>query len=82
MSDTPTDTSTTGTPDRDGITYPHVRVQLTGQDGNAYFIIGRVAAAIRAQVSAEAATQFTQQAQASASYDDLLYLVMCTVDVH
>ncbi len=63
-------------------TYPHIHVQLTGHDGNAYNIIGRVATAIRNQVGDAAAKQFTEAAFAATSYDDLLYLAMCTVDVH
>jgi hypothetical protein len=69
-------------PDPNQPTYPHVHVQLTGHNGNAYNIIGRVAKAIRNQIGDEAARQFTEAAFAARSYDDLLYLAMCTVDVH
>ena len=62
-------------------TYPHVTVQLTGQDGNAFMIIGLVAKALRKQVSPEAAKQFTNDAMNSGSYDDLLRLAMGTVNV-
>lgn len=78
--------TTTGTvtpgPDPNQPTYPHVHVQLTGHDGNAYNIIGRVATAIRKQVGDDAAKQFTEAAFAAKSYDDLLNLAMTTVDVH
>lgn len=29
------------------VKYPHVNVELAGQDGNAFFIIGRTASALR-----------------------------------
>lgn len=81
MPDTTTGTVTPG-PDPNQPTYPHVHVQLTGHDGNAYNIIGRVATAIRKQVGDDAAKQFTEAAFAAKSYDDLLNLAMTTVDVH
>jgi hypothetical protein len=65
----------------DGVRYSHITVQLTGTDGNAYAIIGRVAAALRRDAGPQAEKQFTAQAFACHSYDDLLGLVMSTVDV-
>ena len=62
--------------------YPDVRVQLTGEDGNAYSIIGRVAKALRRHVSNDAASEFTAAAGNCRSYDELLVLAMETVDVH
>lgn len=61
--------------------YPDVRVQLTGEDGNAYSIIGRIAKALRREVSNDAATEFTTAAFDCGSYDELLVLAMETVDV-
>jgi hypothetical protein len=64
-----------------GPTYPAVAVQLSGIDGNAYAIIGRVAAALRRQVGNEAADTFTTAAHACTDYDRLLQLAMDTVTV-
>lgn len=61
--------------------YPNVRVQLSGEDGNAYAIIGMVAQALRRQVGNEAADEYREQALASESYDGLLQLTMQTVEV-
>jgi hypothetical protein len=63
------------------ITYPDVTVQLTGEDGNAFAIIGRVAKALRREVSPEAASQFSAEAMNQPSYDALLRLAMSTVNV-
>ena len=63
-----------------GIAYPHITVQLTGHDGNAYAIIGRIAKALRTQAGTHAADMFTEAAFACTSYDDLLALAMRTVD--
>ena len=44
------------------IKYPNVTVQLTGHDGNAFFVIGRVRQALReAGVSEEEISEFTAQ---------------------
>ena len=56
--------------------YPHVKVQLTDQDGNAFAIIGRCRQAARAkQVSATEIATFSKEAM-SGGYNDLL--VTCT----
>ena len=65
-----------------GIAYPHISVQLTGHDGNAYAIIGRIAKALRREAGTHAADMFTEAAFACTSYDDLLALAMRTVDCH
>ena len=61
--------------------YPEVEVALTGQDGNAFSIIGQVTKAIRRSVGQAEASEFQSAAMASESYDDLLRLVMATVEV-
>jgi hypothetical protein len=66
--------------DAAGIAYPHITVQLTGHDGNAYAIIGRIAKALRSRAGTHAADMFTEAAFACTSYDDLLALAMRTVD--
>jgi hypothetical protein len=62
------------------VTYPDVHVELSGQDGNAFVIIGRVSGAIRKAHGDEAATRFTSQASETQSYDELLQFVMRTVE--
>ena len=56
--------------------YPHVHVQLTGRDGNAYFILGRCQGAARkAGVPAEQINAFMNEAQAG-DYNHLLATCM------
>lgn len=56
--------------------YPEVEVQLTGQDGNAFFILGRVSKALRrAGVSQEEIESFRAEAT-SGDYDHLLQTVV------
>lgn len=62
-------------------TYPQVKVQLTGTDGNSFFVIGRVAAALRRTVGNTAADTFTTAAYNCGSSDEVLRLAMTTVDV-
>jgi hypothetical protein len=62
-------------------TYPDVIVRLTGEDANIYSIIGRVAKALRRQVGDEVATAFIDAATSCDSYDDVLGLVMRTVEI-
>lgn len=61
--------------------FPHVHVRLTGQDGNAFFIIGRVTKAMRrADVPKADIEAFAREAMAG-NYDHLLQTCMATVDV-
>jgi hypothetical protein len=56
--------------------FPHVHVQLSGEDGNAFFIIGRVGRALReAGVSNEDRDAFANEAM-SGNYDNVLQTVM------
>lgn len=56
--------------------YPHVVVQLTGEDGNAFNILGRVTRAMRAAgLSSEEREAFRQEAT-SGDYDNLLTTAM------
>lgn len=60
--------------------YPNVRVQLVGQDGNAFAILGRTKAAMRrAGVSAKEQEKFVAEATAG-DYNHLLRVVMKWVD--
>lgn len=71
------------------VKYPHVKVQLTGQDGNAFAIISRIRRAILNTPgphggygrSMAAASQWVQEATECGSYDELLALAMETVTV-
>lgn len=57
-----------------------VIVQLTGEDGNAFAIIGAVSKALRKAGFGTEAKNWSQAAMACGSYDDLLALAMDTVD--
>lgn len=56
-------------------------VQLTNQDGNVFNIIGRVAQALKRAGQQAQATQFTEKAFASKSYDAVLQLCFEYVEV-
>lgn len=62
-------------------TYPDVHVQLTGEDGNVFVIIGAVSKALRREVSPEVANQWSHAAMNCDSYDAVIRLAMATVDV-
>jgi hypothetical protein len=56
--------------------YPDIVVQLSGEDGNAFFIMGRVRKALRrANVSVTEIEQYIQQST-SGDYDNLLRVAM------
>ena len=63
------------------VKYPDIEVQLSGEDGNAFSIIGRVSRAIRRAEGNEAATEFSSAAMKCGSYDEVLQLCMRTVEV-
>lgn len=61
--------------------YPEIEVQLTGEDGNAFFIIGRVSRALRrANVPADEVAEFSREAM-SGDYDNVLRTAMRWVSV-
>lgn len=63
------------------VKYPHVTVRLSGEDGHALLIVGRVKAALRrAGVSEEEVEAFKTEAL-SGDYDHVLQTVIKTVDV-
>ena len=64
-----------------GPKYPDVHVKLTGTDGNAFAIIGRVAAVIKSSKGQAAAKEFTAEAIGAGSDDEMLQICMKTVDV-
>jgi hypothetical protein len=64
------------------VKYPDVEVQLTGQDGNVFGIIGRVSKAIGQKHGREAKLAFQEEATQQGSYDEVLALCMRTVEVY
>ena len=59
--------------------YPNITVQLTGNDGNAFAIMGAVRKALRrANVSSEEIAEYTAQST-SGDYDNLLRVAMAWV---
>lgn len=61
--------------------FPHVTVDLSGQDGNAFFIISRVGQALRkGGATHEQRDEFTKQAM-SGDYDNVLRTCMEWVEV-
>ena len=61
--------------------FPDVEVQLSGNDGNAFAILGAVAKAMkRAGLSKEDVNEFQSEAM-SGDYDHLLQTAMKTVSV-
>ena len=63
------------------IKYPNVTVQLTGQDGNAFAIMGAVSKALRrADVHKSEIDKYTAESM-EGDYDALLMTAMKWVDV-
>lgn len=63
------------------VKYPEISVELMGQDGNAFLIIGKTARALRAGgVPREEIEQFQKEAMGG-NYDHLLQTVMRWVSV-
>jgi len=75
-----TDHRETDTPE-EGVRYPEVEVQLTGNDGNAYAVMGRVRQALRRHgVSKAIIDEYVAEAT-SGDYDNLLAVTMRWVTV-
>jgi len=62
-----------------GPRYPDVHVQLVGEDGNAFAILGRVRKALKRAGHGSAGDEFTAEAT-SGNYDHLLQTCMRWVD--
>jgi hypothetical protein len=63
-----------------GVRYPHIEVQLSGEDGNAMFIIARTSKALRrADIPKAEIDAFIAEAM-SGDYDHVLQTVMQTVE--
>ena len=54
------------------VKYPEVKVQLVGQDGNAFAIMGRVMAALKAAGVPKAEIDEYYKQSTSGDYDNLL----------
>lgn len=61
--------------------YPDVEVQLAGEDGNAYAILGRVMRALRRAGAGDADVAAFHTEATSGDYDHLLQTCMRWVDV-
>lgn len=62
--------------------FPHIKVRLVGEDGNAFAILGRVRRAMqRANVSHEDQEKFMEEAT-SGDYNSLLRTCMSWVSVN
>ena len=63
------------------VRYPQITVELTGTDGNAFAVLGKVRRALHAEGVAPADVEvFTKEAKAG-DYDHLLQTCMRWVDV-
>jgi hypothetical protein len=64
-----------------GPKFPNVKVQLVGEDGNAFAILGRVQKAMRRAGVDEADVKAYMAEATSGDYDHLLQTTMRTVEV-
>ncbi|KUP04287.1 hypothetical protein Q75_15965 [Bacillus coahuilensis p1.1.43] len=55
--------------------------QLTGEDGNIFFILGRVSRTLKENGKAEQAKEVSDRVMASRSYDEALQIIMEYVEV-
>lgn len=67
--------------DLDTVRHPEITVQLTGHDGNAFAILGRVIAALRKGGATTAEVNEFQKEAMSGDYDHLLQTAMVWVNV-
>ena len=63
------------------VKFPHVSVQLTGKDGNAWAIMGQVTRAMRSAGLPKADIEAYTERAMSGDYDNLLRVSMETVNV-
>jgi len=64
------------------VKYPEIEVQLTGQDGNAFMIMGRVQRALKDHGVPKAEVDKYLEESTSGDYDHLLQTAMKWVVVH
>jgi hypothetical protein len=65
----------------DGPKYPDIEVQLSGEDGNAYFILGRVQRALRKGGVNQGEIDAFMSESSNGSYNHLLQTCMKWVTV-
>lgn len=65
----------------DGPVYPNVSVKLTGEDGNAFYIMGRTSRAARKAGVPDAEIEKIMNEAMSGDYDHLLRTMMKYFDV-
>ena len=58
-----------------------VEVELVGQDGNVFTVVGRVSRALKRAGLPDVAKEYREQATACKSYDAVLRLTMSVVEV-
>ncbi len=64
------------------VKYPQITVQLVGQDGNVFNLIGIIRRAMRREgLDAKAVSDFTEEVMNQKSYTDALGVMMRTVNV-
>jgi hypothetical protein len=63
------------------VKYPNIHVQLTGEDGNAYAIMGAVAKALRNEGVPKAEIDKYHEESMAGDYDNLLRVAMAWVNV-
>lgn len=64
------------------VKYPEITVQLTGQDGNIFGLIGICTRAMRrANVSMEECNHFVDEVTSAKNYNEALAVIMRWVDV-
>jgi hypothetical protein len=61
--------------------FPDVEVQLSGEDGNAFGIIGKTMKALRHAGHEDASREYQNEAMSSASYDEVIQTTMRYVEV-
>jgi hypothetical protein len=55
--------------------------KLAGEDGNIFFILGRVSRTLKENGKAEQAKEVSERVMASGSYDEALQIIMEYVEV-
>ena len=63
------------------VKFPHITVKLVGKNGNAYYIMGLVNKALRANNVSQADIDAYMKDAMSSDYDHLLYVTQSTVNV-
>lgn len=64
------------------VKHPDILVQLTGQDGNVFNLMGVVIRALRSNGFGDEVDDFVSEVTSSKSYHEALAVMMQWVDVH